>query len=86
MTDELFDSIENSNFSDILHATLLEEVEKIRHAIAMYKIEGIQGLRDVFCGAVGSIRDNEEELKKESGIQENQNMFKKLSSLLTAPI
>ena len=44
MTDELFDSIENSNFSDILHATLLEEVEKIRHAIAMYKIEGIQGL------------------------------------------
>lgn len=62
-TEELFNSLYESSLPDTLRLTLLEEVERIRNAINMYKIKGAKGLKEALQGTIGAVVANQEELK-----------------------
>ncbi|MBF4254712.1 hypothetical protein EA007_28270, partial [Vibrio anguillarum] len=48
--EALFDTVYSSNLPDALRFALLEEVERLRNAISMYKIKGAKGLKDALQG------------------------------------
>ena len=62
-TEELFDSLYNSSLPESLRLALLEEVERIRNAISMYKIKGAKGLKEALQGTIGAVVANQQELK-----------------------
>ncbi|WP_428354144.1 hypothetical protein [Methyloprofundus sp.] len=62
-TDELFNSLYQCSLPDTLRLTLLEEVERIRNAINMYKIKGAKGLKEALQGTIGAVVANQDELK-----------------------
>ena len=79
-TNELFDSLLASSLPDVLRLTLLEEVEKIRNAISMYKIKGAKGLKQALQGTLGAIITNHDALRAES--TQNQDVLHRLGELI----
>lgn len=79
-TEELFDSIYNGSLSEALRLALLEEIERIRNAINMYKIKGAKGLKEALQGTIGAVVANQEELKSVSN--SNTDVIKRLGELI----
>ncbi len=79
-TDSFFDSLYKSNLPDSIRLVLLEEVERIRSAINMYKIKGAKGLKEALQGTIGAVVANQEDLKTAS--KSNADVIERLGELL----
>ncbi|EOX1799798.1 hypothetical protein ACPDQ8_003450 [Vibrio cholerae] len=79
-TEALFNTVYSSNLPDALRLALLEEVERLRNAISMYKIKGAKGLKDALQGTIGAVVANQEELRNVAN--ENQDVLKRLGELI----
>lgn len=62
LIDELFDSVLNSSLNGGIRITLLEEIERLRSALSMYKINGAKGLKQSLQSTIGMVVANEAEL------------------------
>jgi hypothetical protein len=62
--DELFEIVNSSKIDPLLRLTLLEELERIRSAIAMYQIKGAKGLNEALQSTIGAIISNPNEMEK----------------------
>jgi hypothetical protein len=58
----------------------LEEVERIRNAINLYKIKGAKGLKEALQGTLGAVVANQEELKVASAT--DSDVIKRLGELI----
>ena len=65
-TNELFEALISSSLPDALRLALLEEIERIRSAIHMYKIRGAKGLKEALQSTMGAVIANQEEIKSQS--------------------
>lgn len=79
-TESLFEAVYSSSLPDTLRLSFLEEVERLRSAIAMYKIKGAKGLKEALQGTIGSVVANQEELKASS--ENNPDVLKRLGELI----
>ncbi|MBH8579024.1 hypothetical protein [Bisbaumannia pacifica] len=79
-TELLFDAVFSSSLPDALRLSLLEEVERLRSAISIYKIKGAKGLKEALQGTIGSVVVNQDELKAASG--DNPDVIKRLGDLI----
>jgi hypothetical protein len=79
-TEELFEALYNSTLPDTLRLCLLEEVERVRNAINMYKIKGAKGLKEALQGTIGAVVVNQEELQKAS--TGNADVIKRIGELI----
>ena len=79
-TESLFNAVYSSSLPDTLRLSLLEEVERLRSAIAMYKIKGAKGLKEALQGTIGSVVANQEELKSSS--DNNPEVLQRLGELI----
>lgn len=61
--EELFEAVFNSSLPDLLRLTLLEEIERLRNSITLYKIKGARGLKQALQATIGAVVANQEELK-----------------------
>ncbi|MEX2411647.1 MAG: hypothetical protein WD607_09835, partial [Candidatus Paceibacterota bacterium] len=62
--DELFEIVNSSKIDPLLRLTLLEELERIRSAIAMYQIKGAKGLSEALQSTIGAIVSKPNEIKE----------------------
>lgn len=60
--EELFSSIQESTLEAGIRMTLLEEVERLRSAIVMYKIKGAKGLKESLQSTIGMLVANQSDL------------------------
>ena len=79
-TEELFETLYKSILPATLRLSLLEEVERIRNAINLYKIKGAKDLKEALQGTLGAIVANQEELKDAS--KTNSDVIKRLGELI----
>jgi hypothetical protein len=79
-TEALFEAVYSSNLPDTLRLSLLEEVERLRNAISMYKIKGAKGLKEAMQGTIGAVVVNQDNLKSTS--EDNPNVLIKLGELI----
>ncbi len=79
-TEELYDSLYKSSLPDTLRLSLLEEVERVRHAISMFKIKGAKGLKEALQGTIGAVVTNQEELQKAS--EDNPDVINRIGELI----
>ncbi|MDR5876478.1 hypothetical protein QC815_16330, partial [Halomonas gomseomensis] len=63
MVEFLFEELKNSNIDDVSRLLLLEEIERIRHALANYRIKGAKGVKEALQATLGSVMVNKEQLK-----------------------
>ena len=70
-TDELFEALYSSALPDALRLSLLEEIQRIRNAIAQYKIRGAKGLKEALQGTIGAVYANQVELAKASDTEKD---------------
>jgi hypothetical protein len=78
--ESLFAAVYSSTLPDPLRLSLLEEVERLRHAIAMYKIKGAKGLKNALQGTIGSVFANYDELTASS--ENNPDVLTRLGELI----
>ncbi|MBY8314932.1 hypothetical protein KW543_04030 [Vibrio fluvialis] len=78
--EALFNSVCESQLPDSLRVALLEEVERLRSAISMYRIKGAKGLKEALQATIGSVVANQEELKTVSS--DNQEVLIRLGELI----
>ena len=78
--EALFESVYSSKLPDVLRFALLEEVERLRNAIVMYKIKGAKGLKDALQGTIGAVVANQEDLRTVG--TENQDLLDRLGELI----
>jgi len=62
LIEGLFNSVLNSSLEGGVRITLLEEVERLRIALSMYKIHGAKGLKKSLQSTIGMVVVNQEEL------------------------
>lgn len=79
-TESLFEAVSSSSLPDILRFSLLEEVERLRSAISMYRIKGAKGLKQALQGTIGAVVANQEELKTVSS--DNPDVLQRLGELI----
>ncbi len=79
-TEALFESVYVSSLPDGLRLSLLEDVERLRNSIAMYRIKGAKGLKEALQGTIGAVVANQEELKETS--EQNPDVIKRLGELI----
>ncbi|MEJ6120847.1 hypothetical protein MT390_02975 [Vibrio sp. 2-Bac 85] len=79
-TGELFETLYKSSLPAALRLSLLEEVERIRSAISLYKIKGAKGLKEALQGTLGAVVANQEELKAAS--KTDSDVIKRLGELI----
>ena len=79
-TEELFETLYESSLPAALRLSLLEEVERIRNAINLYKIKGAKGLKEALQGTLGAVVANQEELKIASAT--DSDVIKRLGELI----
>ncbi|AVF75871.1 hypothetical protein ACYVL9_002954 [Vibrio fluvialis] len=80
MIDDLFEATISSSVNDILRLTLLEEIERLRTALAMYRIKGAKGLKQSLQSTIGMVFANQSELKNEE--HSNAEVLQKLGVLI----
>lgn len=79
-TEHLFNAVYESDLPSDIRLSLLEEVEKIRNAIYMYKIKGAKGLKEALQGVIGSIVVNQDELQR--NYENNSEVIKSIGELI----
>lgn len=79
-TEALFEAVFNSSLPDVLRLSLLEEVERLRSSISMYRIKGAKGLKEALQGTIGAVVANQEELKEAAG--QNPDVLQRLGELI----
>ena len=79
-TEALFESVYASSLPDTLRLSLLEEVERLRNAIVMYRIKGAKGLKEALQGTIGAVVANQQDLKDTS--EQNPDVIKRLGELI----
>src|SRR5690606_1699440 len=79
-TEALFEAVFNSSLPDVLRLSLLEEVERLRSSISMYRIKGAKGLKESLQGTIGAVVANQEELKDAAG--QNPDVLQRLGELI----
>lgn len=79
-TEALFEAVFNSSLPDVLRLSLLEEVERLRSSISMYRIKGAKGLKESLQGTIGAVVANQEELKEAAG--QNPDVLQRLGELI----
>jgi hypothetical protein len=79
-TEALFESVFNSSLPDVLRLALLEEVERLRSSISMYRIKGAKGLKESLQGTIGAVVANQEELKVAAS--QNPDVLQRLGELI----
>ncbi len=79
-TDNLFNLLYESSLPDSIKLILLEEIERIRNALIMYRIKGAKGLKQALQSAIGAVIANQEELKASTG--PNKDIIQRLGELL----
>jgi len=79
-TEALFEAVFNSSLPGVLRLSLLEEVERLRNSISMYRIKGAKGLKDALQGTIGAVVANQEELKYAEG--QNPDVLQRLGELI----
>ena len=62
LIDDLFNSVLNSSLDGGIRLTLLEEIERLRAALSMYKIKGAKGLKQSLQSTIGMVVANQTEL------------------------
>lgn len=62
LIEGLFNSVLNSSLEGGIRITLLEEIERLRTALSMYKIHGAKGLKQSLQSTIGMVVANQEEL------------------------
>lgn|GEM_PF-1654781 len=62
LIEELFDSVLSSSLDGGIRITLLEEIERLRSALSMYKINGAKGLKHSLQSTIGMVVANQAEL------------------------
>jgi len=79
-TEELFSAVYASSLPDALRLSLLEEVERLRNSISMYRIKGAKGLKEALQGTIGAVVANQQDLKDSS--KDNPDVLKRLGELI----
>ncbi|VUD69051.1 hypothetical protein TDB9533_04415 [Thalassocella blandensis] len=79
-TEALFESVYASSLPDALRLSLLEEVERLRGSINIYRIKGAKGLKEALQGTIGAVVANQQDLKDTS--KENPDVLKRLGELI----
>jgi len=79
-TEQLFESLYSSSLPDALRLGLLEEVERVRNAINMYKIKGAKGLKEALQGTIGAVVVNQEAIKDAAA--NNADVLKRIGELI----
>ena len=79
-TDSLYESLISSTLPEYLKFTLLEEVQRLRNAIQLYRIKGARGLKQALQATIGAVVANEKEIKSVSA--ENPDVIDRLGKLL----
>ncbi|MEZ9366257.1 hypothetical protein AB4167_17180 [Vibrio sp. 10N.286.49.E11] len=80
LIEELFDSILSSSLESGIRITLLEEVERLRTALSMYKINGAKGLKQSLQSTIGMVVANQDELSNVA--KSNSNVIERLGKLI----
>jgi hypothetical protein len=80
MINELFQAIADSSLNGALRMTLLEEVERLRTALAMYQIKGAKGLKQSLQATIGMVVANQEELS--DAAQSHSDVIDRLGQLI----
>lgn len=62
LIEEVFNSVLNSSLEGGIRITLLEEIERLRTSISMYKIHGAKGLKQSLQSTIGMVVANQTEL------------------------
>ncbi len=78
--ESLFEVVYSSTIPDVLRLSILEEVERLRYSIIMYRIKGAKGLKEALQGTIGSVVANQEELKAASATAPD--VLKRLGELI----
>ncbi|MBU2986805.1 hypothetical protein KO528_15680 [Saccharophagus degradans] len=79
-TESLFKAVYSSSLPGALRLSLLEEVERLRSAISMYRIKGAKGLKETLQGTIGAVIANQVELQSAS--ENNPDVLKRLGELI----
>lgn len=79
-TELLFEAVYSSSLPDTLRLALLEEVERVRHSICLYKIKGAKGLKEALQSTIGAVVANEAELRELS--ETNPDVLRRLGELI----
>lgn len=79
-TEALFDAVYASTLPSSLRLSILEEVERLRNAISMYRIKGAKGLKEALQGTIGAVVVNQQELRQ-AGV-DNPDVLNRLGELI----
>lgn len=80
LIEELFDSVIHSSLDGGLRLTLLEEIERLRAALSMYKITGAKGLKQSLQSTIGMVVANQTDLSNAS--RSNADVIDRLGKLI----
>lgn len=80
LISDLFSTISQGDIELSLRMALLEELEKIRRALAIYRIKGGRGVKEALQSLLGAVVVNKEALSEEGG--KNPAMLRKLGTLV----
>lgn len=80
IVSDLFESVSSSEIDPALRIALLEEVEKIRSAISVYRIRGARGVKEALQSLLGAVIVNREGLAELS--VERPSLTEKLGELI----
>lgn len=78
--DEIFDQIFNSSIESELKRVLLEDAEKLRASITLYKIKGVKGLQEAHRTFIGAIATQSEAVLAAKG--NDKSILEKLAKLM----
>lgn len=80
LIDELFNSVLSSTLNGGIRITLLEEVERLRTALSMYKIKGAKGLKESLQSTIGMVVANQSELS--GAANSNPDVIERMGKLI----
>lgn len=78
--DEIFEQIFNSSIESELKRVLLEDAEKLRASITLYKIKGVKGLQEAHRTFIGAIATQSEAVLATKG--NDKSVLEKLAKLM----
>lgn len=80
LIDHLFDAVLNGSLEESIRLTLLEEIERLRTALSMYKIKGAKGLKQSLQSTIGMVVANKSDLSK--AVDKNKDVIDRLGLLI----
>ena len=80
LIEELFESVWDSSLEDGVRLDLLEEIERLRASVSMYKIKGAKGLKQALQSTIGMVVANQAELSEAA--KANPDVIERLGKLI----